>query len=69
MRVQIKPGVWEDIGPVRHVGKLKATGYTIASSPMPTIESDEQALEAKTNQVGKRKWDGKHYRVIKEVVR
>ena len=69
MRIQIAPGKWEDLGPVTHVGKLKAFGYTLAGSPLPTIESEELALAAKSNTVGKRKWDGTKYRVIKDLVR
>jgi len=69
MRVQVAPGKWQDLGPVKVVARLKATGYTLAQSPLPTIESDEAAQEAKTHKVGKRVNDGRQYRKIKAVVK
>ena len=69
MRVQVAPGIWQELGPVKVVARLKATGYTIPNSPLPTIESDEAAQEAKVNQVGKRVNDGRQYRKIKAVVK
>ena len=55
MRIMVGPNQWRDEGPQPARSTTMPTGYQLHESPLPTLESVENAEEAAILQVGKRR--------------
>ena len=68
MRIMVGPNQWRDEGPQPARSTTMPTGYQLHESPLPTLESVENAEEAATYTPGKRKWTGgRQYRKVREI--
>ena len=68
MKVQIAPGVWQDMGPQTARPPHRPTGYQLSESPLSTLASVEAKEQAATAHVGKYKaYDGKVMRKVRIV--
>ena len=74
MRIQTAPGKWVDTGPVKvSFGDRRLSGYSLAQSPLATLESDFLLAPCPSGHVGHKKYermgDGKTGVVCLECVR